>query len=56
MSKASNGFMERPPWGFPDTLARSHRREEPPRVSRLGGAGFPAAHGRLAREAQRDRR
>jgi hypothetical protein len=25
MSKASNGFMERPPWGFPGTLARIHR-------------------------------
>src|SRR5450759_228417 len=29
MSKASNGFMERPPGGSPDTLARSHRREDP---------------------------
>ena len=29
MSKASNGFMERPPRGSPDTLARSHRREDP---------------------------
>src|SRR5665811_1210191 len=32
MSKASNGFMK-VLWGFPDTLSRSHRREDPSRIS-----------------------
>ena len=40
MSKASNGFMK-VLWGFPDTLSRSHRREDPSRISVWAVPGSP---------------